>query len=195
MDYGNDPKLSLDEAFKTLKSMFKNMDDEVILTVLESNNFLLESTIDCLLNIQNSSEIEKIQTDISPNNKNAFSQDVDQPTIQQNRIQNNNPVSLPELNQLDNNHNNKEKVLSLFENIDNNYNDSNYKHEDNFDPHNLDFETLQAYCLENNIPLNDLDLIKYYMDNPEDLYQIEPNPNQNTSKSAKKEEKKNAVKK
>jgi hypothetical protein len=194
MDYGNNMNLSSDEAFKTLKSMFKNMDDQVILTVLEGNNFLMESTIDCLLNIQNSSEIEKIQTDISPNNKNAFSQDVDQPTIQQNRIQNNNPVTIPELSTSDNNQNNNEKVLSLFENIDNNYIDNQYQHEDNFDPHNLDFETLQAYCLENNIPLNDLDLIKYYMDNPEDLYKIEPNSIQN-SHSTKKEEKKNTVKK
>jgi len=154
----NDNKVSFEEGLKTLKAMFANYDEEVIMTVLEENDYKLEATIECLLHLQNNFENvpSTLQRPIGSNPGNVTS------TIKPNS---NNQTQK------------EEKELSLFENMDikGNYNPSS----EEIDPENVQqFENLQRFCIENNVDFNDIELMNYYMSHPE-LFQ----PNNQTKPS------------
>jgi len=151
-----------------LTELFINYEEDVIVAVLEENNFKMEATIECLLNLQNNFEKvpAKNQKPISnPTNKTSNANQTG------NRIQTNIPQNSQKA----------EKELSLFENIDNNAYNNNNK-EQYIDPQLQQFEQLQKFCIENGVDFNDIELMNYYMSHPQIFNQDQNSVKQATQK-------------
>ena len=137
-------KMSLDEGLNTLRSIFPNMEEDVIISVLEENEYKMEASIECLLNLQSNFDNVAKNTD---NTGNIM-------TNLPNQSNNNEKIEK------------EEKILSLFANLDT---DNHYKQNKNLNENFVDNELIHKICKEKNIPLSDTELIKYYLNNPEFL--------------------------
>ena len=156
MNFGNnDNKLSFEEGLMTLKSMFNNFEDGVIITVLEENDFKMEETIECLLNLQNNFE------NIVPNQ-------ITSNTINTNNQGSQNIIPVQNIGNNAEQCEKEEKILSLFNNVENNT--GNQVEDEINNEYLAKLENLQRICIENNIPMNDIGLMEYYMNNPEFLF-------------------------